>query len=377
MVGSRSPTEAAPLTAGSTSDTVACRNSGPNPTTLITMIKAMRAHSPQLLSVVVPAHNEAVGIRNAVGVIAAALAPCAMEFEIVVVDDGSRDDTFERVRELSRDDHRIRGVRFSRNFGKEAALLAGLRAARGDAVVTIDSDLQHPPQLIPTMVDAWRAGAMIVDAVKRSRDNDGAIARARAAAFNSLLSRLSGINLQDASDFKLLDRRVVDTITHQLPERQRFYRGLSHWVGFRHVSVPFDVAPRADGSGKWTLWRLADLATTAIVSFTSAPLRIVTIMGMFTLLFGFVVGTEAFVGWLRGRAVSGFTTTITTLLIIGSLIMISLGIIGEYIAKIYDEIKARPTYVVESATGVDDEELLRVREPVRGEPMPAIHEPGS
>lgn len=365
------------MTGGGTSDTVACGNIDLDPAIFITMSQAMRAHSPQLLSVVVPAHNEAAGISNAVSVIATALAPCAMEFEIVVVDDGSRDETFERVRDLAREDRRIRGIRFSRNFGKEAALLAGLRAARGDAVVTIDSDLQHPPQLIPTMIDAWRAGAMIVDAVKRSRDNDGALTRARAAVFNSLLSRLSGINLHDASDFKLLDRRVVDAITHRLPERQRFYRGLSHWVGFRHVSVPFDVAPRADGRGKWTLWRLADLATTAIVSFTSAPLRIVTVMGMFTLLFGFVVGTEAFVGWLRGRAVSGFTTTITTLLIIGSLIMISLGIIGEYIAKIYDEIKARPTYLIESATGADDEALLRVREPMRGEPMPAPDDPGS
>jgi glycosyltransferase involved in cell wall biosynthesis len=334
----------------------------------------VRGHSSQMLSVVVPAHNEATGIEHAVAVIAHALAPCAMDFEIIVVDDGSHDGTFERVRELTRDDRRIKGIRFTRNFGKEAALLAGLRAARGDVVVTIDSDLQHPPQLIPTMVDAWRGGAMVVDAVKRGRENDGVLTRARAALFNSLLSRLSGINLQHASDFKLLDRRVVDAITRDLPERQRFYRGISHWVGFRHVSVPFDVAPRAEGRGKWTLWKLADLATTAIVSFTSAPLRIVTIMGMLTLVFGFAVGTEALVGWLRGRAISGFTTTITTLLIIGSFIMISLGIIGEYIAKIYDEIKARPTYLVESVSTSDDDELPRDAEPNREQQTPAVRQ---
>ena len=147
-----------------------------------------------------------------------------------------------------------------------------------------------------------------------------------------------------------------------------------HWVGFRHVSVPFDVAPRAEGRGKWTLWKLADLATTAIVSFTSAPLRIVTIMGMLTLVFGFAVGTEALVGWLRGRAISGFTTTITTLLIIGSFIMISLGIIGEYIAKIYDEIKARPTYLVESVSTSDDDELPRDAEPNREQQTPAVRQ---
>jgi polyisoprenyl-phosphate glycosyltransferase len=318
----------------------------------------MDVNRPKLLSVVVPAHNEARGIAHATSVILNALASCGMKLEIIVVDDGSRDDTFERIRELSRNDARIKGLRFTRNFGKEAALLAGLRVATGEAVVTIDSDLQHPPVLIPSMIEEWQNGAMVVDAVKRSRQNDGLLTRVRADLFNSLLSRLSGIHLQHSSDFKLLDRIVVDAITSQLPERQRFYRGLADWVGYRHASIPFDVEPRTDGKGKWTLWKLLDLALTATVSFTSAPLRIVSILGAATLVFGFAVGTEAFIGWLRGRAVSGFTTTITTLLILGSLIMISLGIIGEYIAKIYDEIKARPAYLVEGAVGFGGDDGL-------------------
>jgi glycosyltransferase involved in cell wall biosynthesis len=318
----------------------------------------MNADQTELLSVVIPAHNEAVGIAHAVDIIATALSSCGMRLEIIVVDDGSRDETFERVRNLARNDPRIKGLRFTRNFGKEAALLAGLRVARGEAVVTIDSDLQHPPALIPRMIEEWRKGAMVVDAVKRSRDTDTAFTRLRAKVFNSLLSRLGGINLQHSSDFKLLDRRVVDAIARELPERQRFYRGLADWVGYRHAAVPFDVEARVDGEGKWTFWRLVELATTATVSFTSAPLRIVTILGMLTLIFGFAVGTEALIGWFRGRAVSGFTTIITTLLILGSLIMISLGIIGEYIAKIYDEIKARPNYLVEGAVGFEDEEML-------------------
>jgi glycosyltransferase involved in cell wall biosynthesis len=311
----------------------------------------MDAHRSELLSIVIPAHNEAAGISRALDVIAGTLASCGMDLEIIVVDDGSRDDTFERLRELAQRDPRIKGLRFSRNFGKEAALLAGLRAARGNAVVTIDADLQHPPQLIPAMIAEWRKGSMVVDAVKRTRDSDSVVARLRASLFNSLVSKLGGVDLRNASDFKLLDRVVVNAIVQGLPERQRFYRGLSAWVGYRHTSVPFDVEARVQGQGKWTLWKLAELATTATVSFTSAPLRIVTILGLLTLGFGFAVGTEALIRWLQGQAVSGFTTMITTLLILGSFIMISLGIIGEYIAKIYDEIKARPPYLVETSVG--------------------------
>jgi polyisoprenyl-phosphate glycosyltransferase len=318
----------------------------------------MDVNRAKLLSVVVPAHNEARGIAHSTSVILNALASCGMKLELIVVDDGSRDDTFERVRELSRKDARIKGLRFSRNFGKEAALLAGLKSASGDAVVTIDSDLQHPPALIPRMIEEWRNGAAVVDAIKRSRENDGLLTRVRAGLFNALLSRLGGINLENASDFKLLDRVVVDAITRELPERQRFYRGLADWVGYRHASVPFDVGTRAEGQGKWSLWRLVGLATTAIVSFTSAPLQIVTVLGVLTLGLGFVVGADAVIAWFQGRAVSGFATTIITLLVVGSFIMISLGIIGEYLAKIYDEIKARPSYLVESAVGFEGDDIL-------------------
>ena len=322
----------------------------------------------QTLSIVVPAHNEAHGIASAVETILAAVAPCGMLPEVIVVDDGSHDGTFERVKELAAMDPRIKGLRFTRNFGKEAALLAGLRVATGAAVVTIDADLQHPPALIATMIEEWRGGARVVDAVKRGRASDGALTRIRAGLFNALLSRLAGINLRNASDFKLLDRVVVDAIAHQLQERQRFYRGLADWVGYRHASVQFDVEARAQGEGKWSVWRLVQLATTAIVSFTSAPLQIVTILGVLTLILGVGVGADALISWFQGRAVSGFATTIITLLIVGSFIMISLGIIGEYIAKIYDEIKARPPYFLESAVGFEEKETFqpdRVRRPER------------
>jgi glycosyltransferase involved in cell wall biosynthesis len=314
----------------------------------------MGAVRSPLISVVVPAHNEAPGIVHATEVIGGVLDGCDVRWEIVVVDDGSRDGTFERVRELARREPRIKGVRFSRNFGKESALLAGLNFAAGDAVITIDADLQHPPSLIPQMIEHWRVGAKVVDAVKRSRDTDGLLTRFRARLFNALVSRLGGVQLENSSDFKLLDRVVVDTIARMLPERRRFYRGLADWVGYQRVSLPFDVAERETGQGKWSLWKLVELALTALISFTSAPLRIVTVLGFLTLAFGFVVGAEALIGWARGFAISGFTTTIATLLIIGSAIMISLGIIGEYIAKIYDEIKARPVYLVEDIVGAQE-----------------------
>lgn len=306
----------------------------------------------KLLSVVIPAHNEESGIAHSVSVIKGILDTCGMEWEIVVVDDGSSDRTFERLRELAGQDARIRGAQFSRNFGKEAALLAGLNIAKGDAVVTIDADLQHPPKLIPEMIEAWKQGAKVVDGVKRSRATDGPLTRLRAKIFNATLSRLGGINMENSSDFKLLDRIAVDAITRALPERQRFYRGLSDWVGYTHVSMPFDVEERVEGQGKWSLFGLIGLATTAIITFTSAPLRIVTALGLVTMVFGFITASEALLGWFEGRAVSGFTTTIITLLIIGSFIMISLGIIGEYIAKIYDEIKRRPSYLIESTVGI-------------------------
>lgn len=307
-------------------------------------------HKPPLLSIVVPAHNEAAGIEHSLGVLRTLLEGLDVLWEIVVVDDGSRDETFAVVRRLSQADPRIRGVRLSRNFGKEAALLAGLQASRGDAVVTIDADLQHPPALIPQMLAAWRQGARLVHAVKRRRDTDSPWARWRARWFNGLIKRLAGIDLDNASDYKLLDRTVVDILVRELRERSRFYRGLAEWVGYPAVRLEFDVEERQHGSSKWSLWALLELATTALISFTSAPLRIVTILGLFTLLFGALVATEALIGWFRGMAVSGFTTTIITLLIIGSVIMISLGVIGEYIAKIYDEIKARPIYLVQEQT---------------------------
>jgi glycosyltransferase involved in cell wall biosynthesis len=307
-----------------------------------------------LISVVLPAHNEEAGISRAFDVIGRTLDECGVSWEIIAVDDGSRDQTFAVISSITRNDSRIRGIRFSRNFGKEAALLAGINAARGEAVITMDADLQHPPSVIPEMLEAWRAGAKVVHAVKRQRKHDSAVMRLRAWLFNKTISWLGGINIQNSSDFKLMDRVVVDVIARRLPERRRFFRGLADWVGYKNVEIPFDVAERSDGEGKWSFLGLVELALTALVSFTSAPLRIVTIMGLLTLALGLGLTIDTLWSWLQGRAVSGFATMILTQLIIGSFIMISLGIIGEYIAKIYEEVKARPVYIIDEHVGFNN-----------------------
>jgi len=308
---------------------------------------------PSLLSVIVPAYNEEAGIEQTIKVIQKVLEDINITYEIIVVDDGSTDSTYSSLRLLCMKHKHLKAIRFSRNFGKESALLAGLELAKGEVIVTIDSDLQHPPTLIPEMIKKWNEGAMIVNAVKRQRAIDSVLARMRASIFNWLLMMLGSIDIRNSSDFKLLDRAIVDILINELKEKGRFYRGLTNWIGFEQACVLFDVEYRNAGKGKWSLLSLAGLAITAIVSFTSAPLRIVTILGGLTMILAVIIAADTLWSWALGTAISGFATTIITLLIIGSFIMISLGIIGEYIAKIYDEIKKRPSYFISESIGLE------------------------
>lgn len=304
------------------------------------------------VSIVMPAHNEEAVIEKSITKMSEVLKGINVHrYEIIVVDDGSRDRTFSLVRKISAEAPYVKGVQLSRNFGKESALLAGLKTARGDVVITTDADLQHPPKFIPQLLDQWRDGTKIVHAVKRDRSTDGWIVRMRARIFNSLCSRLGGIDLRNSSDFKLLDRSVVDILVRELPERERFYRGLAEWVGFKQSIIYFDVEPRQDGQGKWSLAALLNLGVTATVSFSIAPLRIVTFLGALTLLFGVIVAADAVWSWFHGTAVSGFATLEISLLLLGSFIMISLGIVGEYIAKIYQEVKRRPSFIIANTCG--------------------------
>lgn len=305
-----------------------------------------------LISVVIPAYNESRGIERAVILVAEVLSTCKNTWEIIVVDDGSQDGTYQKIWCLSQSEPRIKAIALSRNFGKEGAMFAGLEHAIGDAIITIDADLQHPPKLIPEMLDKWRDGAQIVHAVKRTRQEESVGKKATAYCINKMISGLGGINVNNSSDFKLLDRDIVDIIVHTLPERERFYRGLTSWLGFSEEYIYFDVDSRQGDESKWSFWSLLELTITALTSFTSLPLRIVTFLGIATLILGFSVASEAIWSLVHGHAVSGFATTIICLLLIGSFIMISLGIIGEYIAKIYEEVKRRPLYLMKASVGL-------------------------
>ena len=302
-----------------------------------------------MLSVVIPVYNEEAVLEKTASVIRSVLSAAAIGCEILFVDDGSKDATWEKITALSASGG-VRGVRFSRNFGKEAAILAGLSAAKGDCCVVIDSDLQHPPEKIVEMYRLWEQGYEIVEGQKASRGAESHAHGLAARAFYSLISRATGIDMANASDFKLLDRKAVDALL-AMPERNLFFRALSSWIGYRTTQVEFDVQERTEGESKWSTTSLIKYAVKNIVSFSTVPMQCVTVAGVFVFLLAVILGIESLVRYFTGRAVEGFTTVILLILIIGSIIMISLGIIGYYIAKIYEEVKGRPRYLISKKIG--------------------------
>lgn len=303
-----------------------------------------------LLSVILPAYNEEKMIDKASGRLAGLLKSECIDFELIFVDDGSKDDTWIRIKRQSAQKDYVRGVKFSRNFGKEAAIFAGLAEADGDCVVVMDCDLQHPPETVIEMYRLWTEGYEVVEGVKRSRGKEGIGHKASAGLFYKIMSKATGINMSRASDFKLLDRRAVEALL-EMPERNAFFRALSSWIGFRTTAVAFDVQEREAGESKWSTWSLIKYAVTNIAAFSSVPLQMVTVAGAFMFVFALVMGIESLVKYFGGQALEGFTTVILLLLIIGSLVMMSLGAIGYYISKIYEEVKGRPRYIVSGIAG--------------------------
>src|SRR6266702_7063995 len=298
------------------------------------------------VSVVIPLYNEGSHVSALLSDLKTALEETGCQFDVILVDDGSRDDTWERIKAEARTLSNLRAVRLSRNFGKELALCAGLERARGNAVIVMDGDGQHPPSLLPLLIEKWRtSGADIVEAVKRRRGRESLASKFGAMTFYVILNKLSGFELKGASDFKLIDRRVVDTWL-AMRERNVFFRGMTAWMGFRTIKLPFEVGPRRAGKSGWSYLRRAKLALIGITTFSSFPLRLVTFAGMIFFLFAVGLGVQTLYLKLAGRAFTGFATVILLELIIGSLLMISLGIIGEYLARIYEEVKGRPRYVV-------------------------------
>lgn len=297
------------------------------------------------LSVILPAYNEEKMIEKARDTLGRILSEQDIPYEIVFVDDGSKDQTWSEIEKAAEKDNHVAGVHFSRNFGKESAMMAGLASAGGDCCVVMDCDLQHPPETVVEMYRLWEQGYEVVEGVKHSRGKESLAHKASAGMFYKIISKAVGIDMSRASDFKLLDRKAVDALL-EMPERNAFFRALSAWIGYKTTSVEFDVREREEGVSKWSTKSLIRYAITNIVSFSSAPMQFVTGAGVFMFLLAVVLGIQTLVHYFTGNAVEGFTTVILLLLLIGSILMISLGIIGYYISKIYEEVKGRPRYLI-------------------------------
>lgn len=302
------------------------------------------------LSVVLPAYNEEESVPLAADVIGDLLTQAGIDHELIFVNDGSRDHTWRAIQEAAARRPQVRGIRFSRNFGKEAAIFAGLAQAKGDCCVVLDCDLQHPPEKILEMYRLWQQGWQVVEGVKISRGKESPLHTLAAKTFYRFLSGATRIDMSHASDFKLLDRRAVDVLL-AMREKNSFFRALSSWIGFDTAQVEFEVQPRAAGESKWSLRSLTRYAVTNLAAFSTAPLQIVTILGVLVFLCSLVLGCWSLWQKINGQALEGFTTVILLLLLIGSALMVCLGILGYYIAKIYEEIKDRPRYIVADDCG--------------------------
>lgn len=303
-----------------------------------------------MLSVIIPAYNEEKMIRKAAGEVSWHLKEAEIEYEIIFIDDGSKDRTWETICRLSEESDKIRGIAFSRNFGKESAIFAGLDKAQGDCVAVMDSDLQHPPEKLVEMYHLWQQGYEVIEGVKESRGEESPWHAFGARCFYKLMGKAIHMDMSKASDFKLLDRKAVNVLLN-MQEKQAFFRALSSWIGFTTASVQFEVQERECGESKWSTWALVKYAVSNLASFSAAPMQIVTILGGIMLFFSLILGGIALVQKFQGIALEGFTTVIIIQLFTGSMIMISLGIIGYYIAKIYEEIKGRPRYIIAKQCG--------------------------
>lgn len=302
-----------------------------------------------LLSIVLPAYNEEMNIANTANVLSELLTKEEIDYELVFISDGSSDATFAEIQKASEKDSHIKGAEFSRNFGKEAGIFAGLELTTGDAVVVMDCDLQHPPQVIPQMWKLWQEGAEIVEGKKSNRGRESIFYKLSAGLFYKIMSGLMKMDMGSSSDFKLLDRKVVNVLL-SLPEKNTFFRALTFWAGFDTRTVEYEVQERAYGTSKWSFFSLMKYAVSNATSFSTLPLQLVTLLGTVSILFSVILAIQTLVRYLMGNSVEGFTTVILLILIIGGAIMVSLGIIGHYIARVYEEVKGRPKYIISKVT---------------------------
>ncbi len=307
-----------------------------------------------MVSIVIPAYNEEAMLPIAAKTVSTLLEQAEIPYEVLFVNDGSRDGTWQQICQAASANSHVRGICFSRNFGKEAAVLAGLSEAKGDCVAVIDCDLQHPPEKLIEMYRLWEQGYEVIEGIKSSRGKENGLHSFAAKRFYNLVGAATGFDMNSTSDFKLLDRKAVDVLKG-MREKNSFFRALSSWVGFKTTTVTFDVQERTAGESKWSVFSLIKYAIRNISSFSTAPMQLVTILGAVMLLVSVVMSGITLWQKFNGVALGGFTTVIILQLFSCSMIMICLGIMGYYIARIFEEVKNRPAYIISQQCGQVEE----------------------
>ena len=311
------------------------------------------------MTVIIPAYNEAENISIAAETVSNILQNAAIPYKLLFVDDGSSDETWAQIQLASNKYSHVAGLHFSRNFGKEGAIAAGLCNAKTDCVAVMDCDLQHPPEKLVEMYRLWQTGIDVIEGIKADRGKESLFHRFASHGFYRIISKLSDLDLENTSDFKLLDQKVVKII-REMPERNAFFRATTFWVGFRHATVSYEVQERIAGTSKWSGGKLIQYALNNIAAFSSTPMKMVLYLGVFMLIFDFIFGMIAFVQKIMGIALSGFTTIILLQVFIGAVMIISIGTIGFYIARIYTEIQGRPRFIISDSCGEDEDEYRAV-----------------
>lgn len=298
-----------------------------------------------MLSVIIPAYNEEKIILKTGSVIGQILGSHGIDYELIFVNDGSSDSTWEKIKELSHNSYKVVGINFSKNFGKEAAILAGLGQAAGDCCAVIDCDLQHPPEVLIKMYEKWQKGYEVVEGVKTSRGKESKLHRLCANWFYTIITKITKLDLKNASDFRLLDRKVVNALL-TLPEKHFFFRALSSWVGYKHTTVEFNVKEREEGESKWSTSGLIKYAIYNITSFTAIPLQLMTVTGGICWAISIILMIQIIFHFFLGHVIKEYIVLMLLLLLVGGTIMVGLGAIGHYVALIYDEVKNRPRFIL-------------------------------
>jgi len=305
-----------------------------------------------LISIIIPCFNEQESIPEIYSQLTSVMQQTGDEYEIIFVDDGSTDNTLAKLINLRTNDNKVKILEFSRNFGHQAAICAGLDYAQGDAVIMMDADLQHPPVLISQLIQKWKEGYEIVHTIRNDFPDTSLFKEITSKAFYKLINVLAKINIpENSADFRLLDKKVVGHI-RALKEKAKFFRGLVTWVGFKQYALHYDPSPRYAGESKYSLWKMLKLALDGITSFSAFPLHISTIIGILISFFSFVYAVYAiYIKLVAGEALPGWTSVLVAVLFLGGVQLLSLGVIGEYLNRIYSESKARPTYILRNIYG--------------------------